>query len=118
MHTLFDFISNVNGNQYGLALIFMLGFVIFREILSCRPFGGLVKAISEDVAFLKEQKGKIVRVIKNAALAPLCGLLYVAAVPLLFVHGIAVLFSKVIAATTAIGWSPMQAYFANRKKEN
>lgn len=44
MHTLFDFISSVNGIEYALALLFMFGFVIFGEILKPKPFEGLAKA--------------------------------------------------------------------------
>ena len=117
MHTLFDFISSVNGIEYALALLFMFGFVIFGEILKPKPFEGLAKAVVEDIGFIKaERKGKILQLIRSSALAPFCGLLYLAAVPVLFVHGISVLISKVIVATTSLGWSPVQAYFTSRKQ--
>jgi len=117
MHTLFDFISSVNGIEYALALFFMFGFVIFGEILKPKPFEGLVKAVIEDIGFIKaERKGNVFRLLISTALAPLYGLLYLGAVPVLFIHGIAVLISKVIVATTALGWSPVQAYFTSRKQ--
>ena len=117
MHTLFDFISSVNGIQYALALVFMFGFIIFSELLKPRPFEGLVKAAAEDIGFMRAQgKGKVLGLIKATAMAPLYALFYLAAVPVLFVHGIAVLFGKVIVATTAVGWSPVHAYFAHRGK--
>ncbi len=117
MHTLFDFISSVNGIQYALALVFMFGFIIFSELLKPRPFQGLVKAAAEDIGFMKAQgKGKVLGLIKATAMAPLYALFYLVAVPVLFVHGIAVLFGKVIVATTAVGWSPVHAYFAGRGK--
>ena len=117
MHTLLDFVSRVNGIEYALAILFMFGFVIFSEILKPKPFEGLAQAVVEDIGFIKaERKGKVFRLIRSTALAPLYGLLYLAAVPVLFVHGIAVIISKVIFATTAIGWSPVQAYFTSRKQ--
>jgi hypothetical protein len=117
MHTLFDFISSVNGIEYALAILFMFGFVIFGEILKPKPFEGLVKAVAEDISFIKaQQKGKVSQSLRSVALAPLYGVLYLVAVPVLFIHGIAVLVSKVIVATTALGWSPMQAYFTSRKR--
>ena len=117
MYTLFDFISSVNGIEYAVALLFMFGFVIFGEILKPKPFEGLVKAVAEDFSFMKAQrKVKVSRSIGSVALAPVYGLLYVAAIPVLFIHGIAVLISKVIVATTALGWSPVQAYFTSRKQ--
>lgn len=117
MHTLFDFITNVNAAQYAIALLFMFGFVIFSEILKPRPFEGFARAVSEDIGFIKEGgREKIYSLIRAIVLAPLYAVIYIAAVPILFVHGIAVLFSKVLIATTAIGWSPARAYFASKKK--
>ncbi|HMK55200.1 MAG TPA: hypothetical protein VK448_01025 [Dissulfurispiraceae bacterium] len=116
MHTLFDFISNVNGVEYALGLLFMLGFVVLGEILKPKPFQGLVKAVADDIGFIKSAPdGRLAGLLKSLAMAPLCALFYLAAVPVLFVHGIAVLCSKIIAATTAIGFSPVQAYFTGRR---
>jgi hypothetical protein len=118
MHTLFDFISSVNGVQYGLALIFMFGFVIFCEMLKPKPFHGLARAVSEDFEFMKAQgMGKATGLIKATAMAPIYAVVYLVAVPVLFMHGIAMLFGKLIVATTAIGWSPVHAYFAHRGKQ-
>jgi hypothetical protein len=117
MNTLFDFISSVNGVEYVLAILFMLGFVLFAELLKPRPFNGLARAVAEDIAFMKaERDGKVLRLTKSVMIAPICALVYIAAVPLLFIHGVATLMGKVIAATTAVGWSPVQVYFANRKR--
>lgn len=117
MHTLFDFISSVNGIQYALALVFMFGFIIFSELLKPKPFEGLVKAAAEDIGFIRAQgKGRALGLIKATAMAPLYALFYVAAVPVLFLHGIAMLFGKIIVATTAVGWSPVHAYFARSGK--
>ncbi|HTZ17365.1 MAG TPA: hypothetical protein VMB78_02895 [Dissulfurispiraceae bacterium] len=117
MHTLFDFISSANGIQYALALLFMMGFVIFCEILKPRPFEGLLRSAAEDIGFIRtEGKVKIFGVLKATILAPFYVLFYVAAVPLLFIHGIAGLFGRIIVATTSIGWSPARAYFTSRRK--
>ncbi len=117
MHTLFDFISSVNGIQYALALFFMIGFVIFCEILKPRPFEGLVRSAAEDIGFIRAGgKVKAARLIKAIILGPIYVLFYAAAVPLLFIHGIADLLGKVIVATTSFGWSPARAYFSSRRK--
>ncbi|HMK60390.1 MAG TPA: hypothetical protein VK452_04495 [Dissulfurispiraceae bacterium] len=118
MNTLFDFISDVNGVAYALALLFMVGFVILGEVLKPKPFHGLVKAASEDIGLLRSApKGRLTVLLKTLAMAPFYCLFYLAAVPVLFVHGIAVLGGKVIAATTAIGLNPVQAYFTGRKRD-
>jgi len=117
MHTLFDFVSNVNATQYGLALLFVLGFIIFTEVLKARPFKELVESAAEDVRFIKAlEKEKKLQLIKNIASAPLYLMYYLAAVPFLFVMGMAEPLGRGFGAVTSGGWSPVRAYFAGRKK--
>lgn len=117
MHTLFDFISNVNGTQYVLAVLFIAGFILFNEILKPRPFRGLAKMADDEVsAFKAEGKGKFVRFMKGVVAGPVYLVLYVLAVPVLLIHETASLLSKVITATSSVGWSPVYAYFTGRKK--
>ncbi|MBI4685451.1 MAG: hypothetical protein HY755_09660 [Nitrospirae bacterium] len=117
MHTLFDFISNVNAMQYGLALFFILGFIIFYEILKPKPFEGLLKSAADDVKFIKAQRKETsVQLIKKIALAPMYILFYLAAVPVLFVQGFSIPLGKGIATVTSAGWSPVRAYFTGSRK--
>ena len=117
MHTLFDFVSNVNAIQYGLALLFVLGFIIFTEILKARPFQELVQSAAEDVKFIKAQgKEKNMQLIKNAASAPLYLVSYLVAVPFLFVQGMAEPIGRGLGSVTTVGWSPVRAYFTGRRK--
>jgi hypothetical protein len=117
MHTLFDFISNVNAVQYGIALLSMLGFIIFSEALKARPFEGLRESVAEDVRFIKAQdKGTRLQLIKNVAMAPFYFLSYLASLPVLFVQGMAEPIGRGFGAMTTGGWSPVRAYFAGRRK--
>jgi hypothetical protein len=118
MHTLFDFISNVNAMQYALAILFILGFIVFCEVLKPRPFEGLLKSAADDLRFIRtQQKGKVVQLIKNTALAPVYVLIYLAAVPVLFYLAVVpVLFGKTFAAVSSTEWSPVRAYFTGRKR--
>jgi hypothetical protein len=117
MHTLFDFISNVNAVQYGIALLSIAGFVIFSEALKANPFKGLRETVAEDVRFIKAQdKGTRIQMAKNVAMAPLYFLTYLASVPVLFVQGMTEPIGRGIGAMTTGGWSPVRAYFAGRRK--
>jgi hypothetical protein len=117
MHTLFDYVSSVNKVQYGLALLFVFGFIIVTEILRPRPFKGLLKSVADDARSVKYQgKEKIVQLIKNTAMAPVFVLLYLAAVPVLFFRATAESLGKGIGEVTSAGWSPVRAYFAGRGK--
>lgn len=117
MHTLFDFVSSVNAIQYGLSLLFILGFILFNEILKPSPFEGLFQSVAEDIRFIKAQ-GKVTSLqqLKKIALAPLYIMVYLFALPFLFIQGIAVMTGRGIEAVTSAGWSPVRAYFAGRKK--
>jgi hypothetical protein len=114
MHTLFDFISDVNAVQYGIALLSVIGFVLLSEVLKARPFEGLKESVKDDILFLKTQdKVTRLQLVKNAAMAPFYFLTYLVSLPLLFVQGISEPLGRGIGAVT---WSPVRAYFAGRGK--
>ena len=114
MHTLFDFVSNVNAVQYGIALLSVVGFLLFSEALKANPFKGLRESVAEDVRFVKAQdKGTRIQFIKNVAMAPYYFLTYLASLPVLVVQGMAEPIGR---AVTTGGWSPVRAYFAGRGK--
>ncbi len=114
MHTLFDFVSNVNAVQYGIALLSVVGFIIFSEVLKARPFEGLRESVAEDVRFIKAQdKVTRLQLVKNVAMAPLYFLSYLASLPVLFIQGMSEPIGR---AVTTGGWSPVRAYFAGRGK--
>ena len=117
MHTLFDFISNVNAVQYVIALLSMIGFILFSEVLKANPFQGLRESVAEDVRFIKTQdKGMRLQLIKNVAMAPFYFLSYLASLPVLFAQGMAEPIGRGFGAVTTGGWSPVRAYFAGRRK--
>lgn len=116
MHTLYDFISEVNAMQYLLAVVSIAGFIIFVEIFKPKPFKGLSKMIAEDVGFVREQgKGNNILLVKNAITGIACAALYIIAIPLLFLHGVSVLMSRLFTSFTYVGWSPVRAYFTGKK---
>ncbi|HSB52378.1 MAG TPA: hypothetical protein VLD40_06940 [Dissulfurispiraceae bacterium] len=117
MHTLFDFISDVYAVQYGLALISIAGFIIMCEVLKPRPFEGLVKSAAEDLRFIRANgRGKVLELARNAAMAPVYFVFYLAAVPVLFAQAIAEPLGRMFVSATAAGWSPVRAYFTGRKR--
>jgi len=117
MHTLFDFITNVNGIQYILALLFIFGFIVFGELMKPKPFEGLAKAVAEDIRFIRAQeKAALIQLAKNAAMAPVYAVIYFASLPVLFVQGMTTVVGKGLVDVSAGGWNPVRAYFTGRKK--
>lgn len=117
MHTLFDYISTVNGIQYLLMLTFIIGFILFLELMKPRPFAGLTRIAADDIGFFRTQSVETrLRSVKRLFVAPVYAMLYIAAIPVLFIHGVAVIFSRVITALTWVSWSPVRAYFRGSRK--
>lgn len=117
MHTLFDFISRVNGMQYIIALCSVTGFAVFMELLSPKPFEGLVKAIAEDARHIRAGgTAKLFALGRNAAVAAGCAAMYFASLPVLFANGMVQNLGEGIGDLNPTGWNPVRAYFVKRGK--
>jgi hypothetical protein len=127
MHTLVDFLTRVKGVEYILSVLTITGFILFIEVLKPAPFRSLRKLIGEDVAFLREEGfRRVMKTVGRAAAVPFIGLLYVIALPFLFVYYLAVELRGMAAermataldaagASAVFGWRPSEAYLAGRK---
>jgi len=127
MHTLVDFLTRVKGVEYILSVLTITGFILFIEVLKPAPFKSLRKLIGEDVAFLREEGFRsVMKTVGRAAAVPFIGLLYVLALPFLFVYTLAVELRGMAAegmataldavgASAVFGWRPSEAYLAGRK---
>lgn len=121
MHTLFDFITHVKGVEYVLAISFILGFILLWELLKARPFSTLAAAARDDLAYLKGTGyGSAMRSAGRVVAAPFIGLAYVAVLPLGFFLALAIgvvnAAGRLAGADSSFGWSPVEAYFAGRKR--
>ncbi len=127
MHTLVDFLTRVKGVEYILSVLTITGFILFLEVLKPAPFQSLRKLIGEDVAFLREEGFRsVMKTVGRAVTVPFIGLLYVFALPFLFVYYLAVELRGMAAekmataldavgASAVFGWRPSEAYLAGRK---
>jgi len=127
MHTLVDFLTRVKGVEYILSVLTITGFILFLEVLKPAPFQSLRKLIGEDVAFLREEGFRsFMKTVGRAVAVPFIGLLYVFALPFLFVYYLAVELRGMAAermataldavgASAVFGWRPSEAYLAGRK---
>src|SRR3972149_3449082 len=115
MHTLVDFLTRVKGVEYILSVLTITGFILFLEVLKPAPFKSLRKLIGEDVALLREEGIRsFMKTVGRAVAAPFIGLLYVVALPFLFVYTLATALDAV-GASAVFGWRPSEAYLAGRK---
>ncbi len=127
MHTLVDFLTRVKGVEYILSVLTITGFILFLEVLKPAPFKSLRKLIGEDVAFLKAEGFRsVMKTVGRFVLGPFIGLLYVVALPFLFVYTLAVELGGMAAermataldavgASAVFGWRPSEAYLAGKK---
>ncbi|HXX58793.1 MAG TPA: hypothetical protein VEI96_12390 [Thermodesulfovibrionales bacterium] len=122
MNTLFDYLTHVKGIEYILALLFLVGYILYAELLKPMPFKTIKETTEENVKFMeKAGLANILKTLGRAAAAPFIGLGYVIALPFLFVFAIgeAALRGIVGMARRSIsfGWRPMEAYLSGRKKK-
>jgi uncharacterized membrane protein len=127
MHTLVDFLTRVKGVEYILSVLTITGFILFLEVLKPAPFKSLRKLFGEDVAFLREEGFRsVMKTVGRFVAAPFIGLLYVIALPFVFVYYLAVELREMAAermaaaleavgASAVFGWRPSEAYLAGRK---
>jgi hypothetical protein len=117
MNTLFDHTSYVNGMEYVLALLSIVGFVVLLEVFKKRPFMGLIESVVEDLRFVKGLGMKSnMRLAKQIAAAPFLAALYAASLPFLLLRGLGEALVGALTPATSFGWSPIRAYFTGRKR--
>jgi hypothetical protein len=122
MNTLVDFITHIKGIEYLIAISAIAVYIIFWELLKPKPFQTMVKALKEDMEFLKNRGfGYVIKTGAKVVAAPFIGLAYVMLLPLGFLF--ALTFSAIggllslAGVSPTLGWRPMEAYFGGRKSK-
>ncbi len=120
MHTLFDFITQVKGIEYLIAIAAIAGFIIFWELMKPRPFRGLIEAGRKDLQYLRSiGLGNIMKNVGKVVAAPFVGLAYVVMLPVLFVFAIMLAVAqgaaRVMGVSASFGWRPLEAYLSGKK---
>jgi len=121
MHTLFDYLTHVKGVEYIIALLFMVGYILYAEMLKPRPFKSVTETAKEDLEFVKKAGYKgVLKTLGKIAAAPFIGLAYVIVLPFAFVFTLAKIALNGILGlagrSIAFGWRPMEAYLAGKRK--
>lgn len=127
MHTLVDFLTRVKGVEYLVSVTAIAGFILYLEILKPAPFRTLSKHVGEEMAHLRQEGFRgVMRSLGRLVAGPFLGLVYVLALPFLFVYTLAVEAGGLamegmakaldaVGANAVFGWRPSEAYLAGRK---
>lgn len=143
MYTLFDFITQVKGAEYLIAVSAIGLFILFWEVLKPRPFKSMVETAREDLSSIGQSGGYsgVFRTAGHVVAAPFIGLAYIVALPFVFLFALnlvllegiaraidvtAVWMARMIVAntyalakamnvSTSFSWRPQEAYFLGRK---
>ena len=93
MNTYFDFITHVKGEEYIIAILFIFLFILYWEFLKPKSFASIAAHVKDDAEYLKSVgwRGNL-RSAQAIITAPLIGLLYIIALPFLFI-GILILIA-------------------------
>jgi len=144
MYTLFDFITQVKGAEYLIAVSAIGLFIVFWEVLKPRPFRSMVETAREDLSSIGQNGGYsgVFRTAGHVVAAPFIGLAYIVALPFVFLFALnlvllegisraidvtAVWMARMIVAntyalaramnvSTSFSWRPQEAYFLGRKR--
>ncbi len=122
MNTLFDFLTHVKGIEYIISILFIVGYIIYAELLKPKPFRTLVESGREDLEFIKRAGfPNTLKTIGKIVAAPFIGLAYAIALPFVFAYavGTAALSGVLSLAgrSVSFGWRPTEAYLAGKKKK-
>ena len=144
MYTLFDFVTQVKGAEYLIAVSAVGLFILFWEVLKPRPFKSMIDAAKGDVTQIGQSGGfaGVLRTAGHVAAAPFIGLAYVVALPFVFVYAVghvllqgtaraisasadwvartlvqgAHAVARIVHVSPAFSWRPQEAYFLGRKR--
>jgi hypothetical protein len=144
MHTLFDFITQVKGAEYLIAVSAVGLFLLFWEVLKPRPFKSMVDTAKGDITQIGQSGGfaGVMRTAGHVAAAPFIGLAYVVSLPFVFVYAVgevllqgtaraitagaewvartlvlgAQAVARIVYVSPAFSWRPQEAYLLGRKR--
>jgi len=144
MYTLFDFITQIKGIEYLIAVSAIGLYILFWEVLKPKPFKSMIDTAKGDIEQIGERGGfaGVLRTAGHVAAAPFIGLAYVVALPFVFVYALGnvllqgtaqaigasadlvarTLFqgahavARIVHVSPAFSWRPQEAYFLGRKR--
>jgi hypothetical protein len=144
MYTLFDFITQVKGAEYLIAVSAVGLFILFWEVLKPKPFKSMIDTAKGDVEQIGRSGGfaQVLRTAGHVAAAPFIGLAYVVALPFVFVYALghvvlegtagaigaaadwiagtlvagAHAVARIVHVSPAFSWRPQEAYLLGRKR--
>jgi hypothetical protein len=144
MYTLFDFVTQVKGAEYLIAVSAVGLFILFWEVLKPKPFKSMIDAAKGDIEQVSRSGGfaQVLRTAGHVAAAPFIGLAYVVALPFVFVYAVghvllqgmahvisasaewvaqtlvlgARAIARIVHVSPAFSWRPQEAYFLGRKR--
>jgi hypothetical protein len=144
MYTLFDFITQVKGAEYLIAISAVGLFILFWEVLKPRPFRSMIDTAKGDLAQIGQSGGfpEVLRTAGHVAAAPFIGLAYVVALPFVFVYAVGQVLlqgtaraisasadrvartlvqgahavARIVYVSPSFSWRPQEAYLLGRKR--
>lgn len=143
MKTLFDFITQVKGIEYLIAVSAIGVFILFVEVLKPRPFSSMIETAREDLRQIGQTGGYagVLRTAGHVVAAPFLALAYIVSLPFVFLFAVNLVLvenvgravdvtavwmgrmiisntyalARAFSASASFGWRPQEAYFLGRK---
>lgn len=85
MVTMQEFLTQTKGIEYGISVLFMLGYTAYWGLIKEKPFDVLRRTAREDLEYLRScGYWKTVKLVGKIVGAPLLGLFYLVGMPFIF----------------------------------
>ena len=143
-YTFFDFVTQVKGAEYLIAVTSVLLFIVLWQLLSPRPFKAMMETAKEDLKYINQGGGYsgVARTAGRVAAAPFLAIAYIAALPFVFLFSVSLVMvegveqaidasgvwvarmmaanraalARLLNVSTSFSWRPQEAYFLGRKR--
>ena len=89
MVTMHEFLVQTKGIEYGISVVFLLGYTAYWAFIKERPFAELKSTVRDDVNYMKEKGSwKTLKLTGKVIGAPLLGLAYLVGLPFIFIFSL------------------------------
>jgi hypothetical protein len=84
-----EFLVQTKGIEYGISVVFLLGYTAYWAFFKERPFAELKSTVRDDVDYMKKKGSwRTLKMIGKVVGAPLMGLAYIVGLPFIFLFSL------------------------------
>lgn len=104
MVTMQEYLTQTKGIEYGISVVFLVGYTAYWGVIKERPFEHFLRTVREDLAYLRScGYWKTVKLVGKIIGAPLLGLFYLISMPFIFFFAVVYFAGKKVFGQSNVG---------------